>query len=442
MRPIRPLHAVFFLASAASLAAQDAPDGAVQDRFRTEIARIADDAAVAEAFRVIEALEGPSVQDLIRLTEIPAPPFMEGERAAAFREMLLEAGADSVWIDAEGNVLGLRRGVVGDRTVALDGHLDTVFPPDVDVTVRMRGDTLFAPGIGDDTRGLIVVRNVLRALVEAGIRTRSDLLFVGTVGEEGLGDLRGVKHLFDADAGGPRIDAFISVDGGDDRRVKVMAVGSHRYRVTFRGPGGHSWGSFGMANPHHALGQAISRFAETARPFTAGAPERTTFSVGRIGGGTSVNSIAYESWMEVDLRSLDPASLDRLDSLFQAAVRHGLDAENDGRRQGPPLVVEVEQVGLRPAAGVSLDTPLIQRAMAATEQLGLDPVTGSGSTNANIPMARAVPATTIGRGGEGGGAHSLGEWWIPVRPELAVKKALLIVLAEAGYDPSARPSAR
>jgi tripeptide aminopeptidase len=413
------------------LAAQ-APD----DRYRAEIDRIASDPAVAEAFRIIEALEEPSIADLIRLTEIPAPPFMEEKRALAFADMLRVAGADSVWIDAEGNVLALRRGHAGGRTVALDGHLDTVFPPEVDVSVRMRGDTLYAPGIGDDTRGLIVVRNVLRAMVEAGIRTRDDILFVGTVGEEGLGDLRGVKHLFGADGAGsgdaPRIDAFISVDGGDERRVKTRAVGSHRYRVTFRGPGGHSWGAFGTANPHNALARAIERLAETALPFTTAAAERTTFNVGRIGGGTSVNSIAYESWMEVDLRSLDPASLGGLDSLFHEAVRHGLEAENAARSRGPALEVEVDQVGLRPAAVAELESPLIQRALAATAHLGLEPAVGSGSTNANTPMALGIPATTIGRGGRGGGAHSLDEWWLPVQPHRAVQKALLIVLAEAG----------
>jgi tripeptide aminopeptidase len=305
----------------------------------------------------------------------------------------------------------------------------------VDVTVRMRGDTLFAPGIGDDTRGLIVVRNVLRAMVETGLRTRDDLLFIGTVGEEGLGDLRGVKHLFreaDRDPASPRIDAFISVDGGDESRVKIQSVGSHRYRVTYQGPGGHSWGAFGTANPHHALGRAIARFAATADPLVESAEARTTFSVGRIGGGTSVNSIAYEAWLEVDMRSLDDGALRELDAIFQAAVRHGLDEENEARRRGPALEVVVERVGQRPAAQVSLDTPLIRRAMAATEQLGIEVRTGSGSTNANVPMALGVPATTIGRGGRGGGAHSLDEWWLPENPELAVQKALLLVLAEAG----------
>jgi tripeptide aminopeptidase len=410
--------------------ASEEPEVTRLPEFGSEMERIGQLPAVEDAFRIIEELEETTATaDLIYLTEIPAPPFMEEERARAFAEMIRAAGADSVWIDAVGNVLGLRRGTSGDRTVALDGHLDTVFPIETDVTVVQRGDTLFAPGIGDDTRGLVSVLNVLRALEGAGIRTEADVLFIGTVGEEGLGDLRGVKHLFGED--GPGIDSWIAIDGGDERRVKVQAVGSHRYRVTYEGPGGHSWGAFGLGNPHHALGRAIRHFSEVGMPYTEDGP-RTSFSVGRTGGGTSVNSIPFESWMEVDMRSLDPASLQGLDDLFQEAVQRGLDEENAARRRGDALTVTAEMVGNRPAGTVPTTDPLIQRAIAATDFLGVEPALSSGSTNSNIPMSLGVPATTIGRGGDGGGAHALGEWWLPVHPDLGVKKALLILLAEAG----------
>lgn len=409
-------------------------DVAVDPAFEDEIAAIAARPDVTRALEEIDALQERSIQDLIRLTEIPAPPFMEGERAEAFAGMLREAGADSVWIDEEGNVIALRRGTERNRTVALDGHLDTVFPPEVEIRVEQRGDTLFAPGIGDDTRGLIAVRNVLRALVAADIRAPADLLFIGTVGEEGLGDLRGVKHLFSE--AGPGIDSWIAVDGGDETRVKVQAVGSHRYRVTYRGPGGHSWGAFGMVNPHHALGTAMDAWAREADGYVDRATTRTSYNVGRIGGGTSVNSIPYESWMEVDMRSLDQADLQGMDDLFQAAVREGLEAQNGLRRRGDPLEVDVDLVGDRPAGIVDPSTPLIQRAMAATRFLGVEPSLGSGSTNSNIPMSLGIPATTIGRGGQGGGAHSLDEWWLPVNPELGDRKALLLLLAEAGLPGS------
>jgi len=407
-------------------------DVAVDPAFEAEIEAIAARPDVSRALREIDAVQERSIQDLIRLTEIPAPPFMEEERARAFAEMLREAGADSVWMDGVGNVIALRRGTVRDRTVALDGHLDTVFPPEVEIRVEQRGDTLFAPGIGDDTRGLIAVRNVLHAMAVADLRTPADILFIGTVGEEGLGDLRGVKYLFSEE--GPGIDSWIAIDGGDETRVKVQAVGSHRYRVTYRGPGGHSWGAFGMVNPHHALGAAVAAWVPEADRFTAEAGIRTSYNVGRIGGGTSVNSIPYESWMEVDMRSLDQTYLQGIDDLLQAAVREGLESQNRILRRGAPLEVDVDMVGDRPAGIVDPSTPLIQRAMAATRFLGVEPSLGSGSTNSNIPMSLGVPATTIGRGGQGGGAHSLDEWWLPVNPELGDRKALLLLLAEAGLQ--------
>jgi len=401
--------------------------------FADEMAQILSDGGVQQAMAYLEAIEPRSLEDLIYLNEIPAPPFMEEMRAAAFADMLRVAGADSVWIDGIGNVIGLRRGTTRARTVVLDGHLDTVFPIDTDVTVRFRGDTLYAPGIGDDTRGLIVVRNVLEAMVAHDLRTEADLLFIGTVGEEGLGDLRGVKYLFGDN--GPGIDAFIAVDGGDETRIVNQGVGSYRYRITFRGPGGHSWGAFGLANPHNALAWAIQNFVAEADRHTQSGP-RTSYNVGRIGGGTSVNSIPFESWMEVDMRSLDPTSLNTLDAHLKAAVESALDAENGLRRRGEPLSVDVDMVGNRPAGLLDPgSTPLIQRAMASIEALGRTPSIGSGSTNANTPISLGIPGITIGRGGRGGNAHALDEWWLPVDPHLAAQNALLITLAEGGFRP-------
>lgn len=409
----------------------DQPPPAVAQEYTDAVAGLMGNARVQEAFAFIEALEERSLEDLIYLTEIPAPPFMEEVRAAAYADMLREAGADSVWLDEIGNVIALRRGTVGDRTVALDGHLDTVFPMETDVTVRFRGDTLYAPGIGDDTRGLIVVRNVLEAMAALDIRTEADLLFIGTVGEEGLGDLRGVKHLFEE--GATPISAFIAVDGGDETRIVNQGVGSYRYRVTFSGPGGHSWGAFGLANPHNALANAIGHFVAAADAHTQSGP-RTSYNIGRIGGGTSVNSIPFESWMEVDMRSLDPASLDQLDAHFKAAMERGLEEENALRRRGAPLTVDVDMVGNRPAGTLDpASTPLVQRAMAVVRALGGEPAVGSGSTNANTPISMGIPAITIGRGGHGGNAHALDEWWLPVNPHLAVRNAFLLVLAEAGF---------
>ena len=345
--------------------------------------------------------------------------------------MLRNLGLDEVSIDGVGNVLAYWRGTTGGHTVAVVAHLDTVFPAGTDVTVRRQGSRFVAPGIGDNSRGLVLMLSMIRALRDAALRTRGDILFVASVGEEGLGDLRGVKHLFRE--GGPRIDEMIAVDGGNDSRILNHAIGSNRYRLNFAGPGGHSWGAFGLANPAHALSTAIHYFTEEAADLARSFP-RTSYNIGRIGGGTSVNAIPFESWAEVDLRSEDPGQLQRLDAVFQRAVSRALVEHNEARTRGPMLTVEVEAIGRRPSGRIATETPLIQRAIAATRYFGIEPVLGSGSTDANVPIARGIPATTISRGGASGGAHSLAEWWSPENSAVGVQKALLLTLASVGME--------
>lgn len=419
---MKSLHSALLvlLTCAGSLVAQEADP---------EIRRVASRDDVRQALANVVDLHAASLRDHIALTEIAAPPFGEERRAARFAELLRDAGADSVWIDAEGNVLARRRGAGAGETVVLSAHLDTVFPEGTDVTVRVRGDTLIAPGVGDDTRGLVVILTVLRALEAAGVTTEGDVLFVGTVGEEGVGDLRGVKHLFRD--GGPRVDAFISVDGSDPARIVQGALGSHRYRVTFRGPGGHSWGAFGLANPHHALGTAVARFVARADSFTASGP-RTSYNVGRVGGGTSVNSIPFESWMEVDMRSLSPAQLVAIDSILQRAAREGLADQSARRRRGPALDLEMDMIGDRPSGEIPVDHPFVQLAAAATRHFGLTPEFETSSTDSNVPIARGIPAITIGGGGIGVGAHSPGEYWVDQDSDLGIQRVLLITVAAAG----------
>ena len=384
---------------------------------------------VAEALEIAEQLDAWSLDRLIELTEIPAPPFLEEARGRRFAELLNQFGADSVWTDSEGNVIGLRRGRGGERTIGFGGHLDTVFPEGTDVTVRQVGDTLFAPGIGDDTRGLVVVLTALRAMEDAGVETQDDVLFVGVVGEEGLGDLRGMKHLFREANEAP--DVWIDVDGGGLSRLVTMGLGSVRYRITFSGPGGHSWGAFGLPNPAHAMSRAVRYFQDVADTLTRSGP-RTSYNVGRIGGGTSVNSIPAETWMEVDMRSESPESLDRIEQVFLEAMNRALDEENQLRRTGPALTVDNRKVGDRPSGSLESSIPLIQRALATTEVFGVKGELARSSTDSNIPIALGVPAVTIGRGGVGGEGHSPGEWWINRDGYLAIQRALLLVVAEAG----------
>jgi acetylornithine deacetylase/succinyl-diaminopimelate desuccinylase-like protein len=401
----------------------------ILQQYQDEIAAIKDAPQVQVAFKYVESVVARAEKELIELTEIPAPPFGEAKRATRFAEMLREAGLDDVVIDEVGNVIGRRPGKSGTKVVAYSGHLDTVFPAGTDVTVKYRDGKMYAPGIGDNTRGLITVLDVLRALQHANIETRADVLFIGNVGEEGLGDLRGVKHLFRE--GAPKIDTLIAIDGGTASRIVYGGVGSHRYRVTFSGPGGHSWGAFGLANPHLALGRAIAHFANTAPAITSVGP-KTSYSVGRIGGGTSINSIPFESWMEVDMRSGTQSKLDDIDATFQAAMQKALKEENASRASGDALTVEVKRVGTRPAAMGDVNSALVQRAMAATASLGVEPTLKISSTDSNIPISMGLPAVTMSRGGKSGRSHSLDEWWQDDKGYVSVQIGILTLLAEAG----------
>ncbi len=407
------------------------PKLVAEKKYDTEINTLANNPIVKKAFQTILDLEPETRKEHLLLTEIPSPPFKEQVRARKYAELMKAAGADSVWMDEVGNVLGKVKGKTGKKTVVLEAHLDTVFPEGTDVKVKFKGDTLYAPGIGDDTRGLTVVLAVLKALKKNKIKTEGDLLFVGAVGEEGLGDLKGVKHLFSEK--GPKIDSYLAVDGSGLGGITNGGVGSVRYRVTFKGPGGHSYGAFGLVNPHHALAKAVYHFTQQADEFTRSGP-KTTYSVSVIGGGTSVNAIPYESWMEVDMRSENQEKLAGINTLFLAAIEKGLKEENKTKRNGPDLTVDIKKVGDRPSGLNPESNPLIQRMIAITHFLKAEPSLHSSSTNANIPFSKGVPAATIGIGGVGGNGHSLNEWWLNEKGYLGIQQSLLILLAEAGLS--------
>jgi acetylornithine deacetylase/succinyl-diaminopimelate desuccinylase-like protein len=422
-----PILSILTLALLPLTSQAQTPDREYVDEARELAAR----PAIREAFRLAEQFDAWSLDRLVELTEIPAPPFMETARGIRYAQLLREAGADSVWTDEVGNVIGLRRGRTGARTIGFGGHLDTVFPEGTDVTTRIAGDTVFAPGVGDDTRGLVVVLTALRAMEEAGVETEDDVLFVGVVGEEGLGDLRGMKHLFRE--GAAPIDAWIDVDGGGLDRLVSMGLGSVRYRVTFSGPGGHSWGAFGLANPAHAMSRAVRHFQDVADTLTRSGP-RTSYNVGVVSGGTSVNSIPFEVWMEVDMRSESPESLSRIEAAFLAAMDRGLEEENALRRRGEALTVDKDKIGDRPSGEMDPADPLIQRALATTGVFGVEGELARSSTDSNIPISLGTPAVTIGRGGVGGNGHAPDEYWINRDGHLAIQRALLLVVAQAGIS--------
>jgi len=429
MKNLKKSLTFLFLSFCATIFAQD--EVTIDKSHMKATQKLLKNKKIQGAFDRIEALETLTVARHIELNEIEAPPFKEEKRAKVFADYFTKLELDTVWIDTEGNVLGLMHGSEGKRTVALDAHLDTVFPEGTDVKVRIQNDTLYAPGIGDDTRGLSMLLTIIEALRTEKIQPKDDILFVGSVGEEGLGDLRGVKHLFRE--GGPRIDSWIAIDGGDIGRVNNKGLGSYRYRVTFKGPGGHSWGAFGLANPHHALGEAISNFVEVADEYTSEGP-KTSYNVGVISGGTSINSIPFESIMQIDVRSIDPKRLDEMEDLLEIAVQKALSHQNQIKRQGPELTVEIDKIGNRPSGELSDQLPLVQRTLAATSAFGAKPFLTRGSTNSNIPIAKGIPAVTIGRGGKGGKAHSLDEWWSNEEGHKAIQLALLILLSETGME--------
>lgn len=366
--------------------------------------------AFAAAAEALERDFDRHVAETIQLTEIPAPPFKEAARGKVYLDMLKAAGLSDVEMDAEGNVMGLRRGTnaPGGPVVVLAAHLDTVFPEGTTVKVRRQGTTLHAPGVGDDTRSLAVLLALIRAMAAGQVSTTTDILFVGNVGEEGLGDLRGTKYLFTKGKYKDRIRMFISADGTDTGDEIVSgAVGSKRYRVTFKGPGGHSYSAFGLVSPAFAMANAAAKLGAVKVP----ASPKTTFNVGVVGGGTSVNSIPGEMWMEVDMRSESNVELDRIEATVKTLVADAVAEENAVRSTARgPVTADMTLVGDRPTGATRADSPLATIAAASVRAFGLTPRFTISSTDSNVPISLGIPAITLDAGGASGGAHALDEW--------------------------------
>ena len=404
-----------------SLATARAPEQIVHELLADERVRAACQFFTDHAAEITEEHAG--------LCAIPAPPFGEAARAEYLAARFKQCGLAETEIDEEGNCVALRRGRELHPLVVVSAHLDTVFPAGTDFTVRRVGPHLRAPGIADDGCGLIALVALLRALGEHELETAGSLLFVGTVGEEGEGNLRGVRHLLTAGRWAGEVDAFLSLDGPGVERITNTALGSRRYRVRFAGTGGHSWGDFGAANPVHALGRAVARLAAYPAPTSP----RTTFNVGRINGGTGVNVIPQEAAMDVDLRSEAATELQRLDAFFRRAVREAAADENAARRpDAPPLELDIKLIGDRPGGTTPTDTPLVRLALAATRACGHEPHLDCSSTDSNIAIARGLPAITIGAGGTSGNSHTLDEWYDPRGRDLGLQRALLLLLGLVG----------
>lgn len=363
------------------------------------------------------------------LSCIPAPTGEEEARARRVASLLERAGLRGVGIDAAGNALGVRPGTEDRGPIVVCAHLDTVFSRDTPLRVRRTGQRLQAPGIGDNGRGLAVMLALAAELDGERVRTRRPIIFAATTGEEGDGDLRGAKALFAGAAAGAR--AAVVIDGPGDDRVVHTALGVRRFRVTFTGPGGHSWSGHGAPNPVHAAAATAARLAAISLPATP----RATLSVTRIGGGLAVNAIPTEGWLEVDVRSTSPGELDRLADAIAAAVRRAA-AEEDARRdpRHPPLASRIACTGDRPGGALPRTHGLVRHAFEATRLIGRAPQGAIASTDANVPMAAGIPAVAIGGGGTGGAVHTTDEWYDNTDGHLGVARAMTLVVVEAGME--------
>jgi len=380
---------------------------------------------VKAAMETIRTSEPRIVDEQKSICEIASPPFHEETRAAEIERLFKDAGLVDVRIDKAGNVLGDRPGVAPHPHLVIAAHLDTVFPPGTDVHVTREGNVLKGPGIGDDCRGLAALLSIIQAMKKADLQTRGTVTFVADVGEEGLGDLRGMKELFGTTLKG-KVDDFISIEAGDVNRVTDAGVGSFRYKVQFSGPGGHSFGAFGNANPINALGRAEAHIAD----FQVPTDPKTTFNAGVIGGGTSINSIPFEAWLEFDERSTDPKSLDELDARFKRAVQAGLEEENARWHDKGKLSVKIERVGERPAGHTDRNSEIVRVAADSIRALHLgDPSFDASSSDSNVPMGLGIPAITIGGGGHSQFTHSLNETDDVTDSYLGPQNALLIILS-------------
>jgi len=392
-------------------------------------------AKVVKTLEDIKADDDTAFAEQKRITEIPAPPYKEKVRAEYFLKRMQELGFKEASIDSEGNVIALRKGSGGGRPkLVVSAHLDTVFPEGTDVTVKEKDGVILAPGIGDDSRGLAALLSLIKCINANELATVGDVMFVGTVGEEELGNLRGVKALFRDHSD---IDGFISIDGLGITRVVNQATGSHRYEIVFKGPGGHSFQEFGLPSAIHAMGRAIAKISDLQTP----SDPKTTFTVGTVTGGTSVNAIAAEARMKVDMRSDSTEELLKLEARLLDLVKQAV-AEENARWNSDKMTVEIKLIGDRPAGIVAIDSPIVQATQRAVTVITRAPrVTFAGSsTDSNLAMSQGIPAVTIGGGGEGGNWHSRNEWYKPVNAFYGPQHALLTMLVLAGLDGATKPA--
>ena len=419
---------VIFIVICMTTAVAAAPAPVISPEAEDGFAKIMIDAKVKQGLEFIKNDHINTVTDQKTIVAIPAPPFTEKVRGEYYLKRLQALGLKNVKMDTEGNVYGIRPGSGKGAVLLVEAHLDTVFPAGANTNPVEKDGKLFAPGIADDSRGLAAVLSVIRAFNATGIKTVSDIIFCGTVGEEGLGDLRGMKAFF---RDHPEVAGSLDIDGTSVSRITYLATGSHRYEINFKGPGGHSFGAFGLPSAIHAMGRAIAKIGDVETP----RQPKTTFTVGVVSGGTSVNSIAADAQMLLDMRSNSQEELLKVEARILPLIQEAVNEENSRWKSDKPVTVEIKLVGDRPAGNQSPDHIIVQSAWLATQAIGQQPeLTTASSTNANLPISIGVPAITLGGGGVDGRNHSLDEWYDPVNAWLGPQKIFVTILGLAGVD--------
>jgi acetylornithine deacetylase/succinyl-diaminopimelate desuccinylase-like protein len=394
-----------------------------------QIARLAELRLVHETMAWFRRNEHRIADWQLAVTAIPAPPFGEEQRSRWTRDRFEEIGLVDVHRDELGNVFGTRPGSESNaKFLAISAHMDTVFPAGTPLDVRCEGERLRGPGICDNGAGLVALLALAAALHETDIQHRHPIVFIGNVGEEGEGDLRGMRHIFSQQRWRESIERVLVLDGAGIDSIIAEGLGSRRFEVTVEGPGGHSWSDFGVPNPIVALARAIEHFSRTPLPDSP----KTTFNIGVISGGTSVNSIPQSAFMRVDLRSAAAEEIDRLESSLRAAIEDAVEETRATVRGRAPLRYEIRMVGNRPSADLPVNAALMQTLRAVDAHLGIRAKVNRASTDANIPLSLGIEALAIGGGGSGGGAHTLHEWFEPAGRDLALKRILLTTLALNG----------
>jgi len=376
----------------------------------------------------LRALDATTLEDMLAIVAIPAPPFGEAARGKFVAQLFEQIGLH-INVDEIGNVIASGSDGGAAAPVIVAAHLDTVFPAETEISVRRNSGRVHAPGIADNSRGLAAMIAIARALQQQALQTAHPITFVATVGEEGVGDLRGVKHLFRPGSPFRNALAFISLDGTGRRRIVYRAIGSRRLRVTMTGPGGHSWADYGLVNPVHAMGLAIGGIGQIEIP----RQPRSALTVGRVGGGTSVNAVPEEAWCEIDVRSEAANVLSEVESEVRRTIEAAVDHANAHRKRGSAaLKLDVRLIGDRPSGETPVNGRLVRAARAATRLFGDTPELVASSTDANIPIALGIPAIAIGAGGESGGTHTTEEWYSNEGGLEGIERALLILLEMAG----------